>query len=177
MSRKIKRDSRCTCGNLARLRDDNSREAGRRDAINKARGFMRAPVAGIASRHGCGIRLIILIAPSTPFLYTRGKCLAFARLLARSLGCLLARALPSRALKFMPLAAICTYNQASERESSRRAIRACVYIYVRAATYEPVRINDHGVSIERSRYTRGARLYCAPRRGTTQRTFFREPRV
>lgn len=95
----------------------------RRDAINEAPGFMRAPGSCIASRRGRGIRLIILIAPSTPFLC--GKCLAFARSLARSF----ARALPSRALNFMPLAAICTYKQTSE--SSCGAIRASVCVRIR----------------------------------------------
>lgn len=55
-------------------------------AINEAPGFMRAPVAAIAARRGRGIRLIILIAPSTPFLCAHGKCVArtFAYTYARA---------------------------------------------------------------------------------------------
>ena len=101
-------------------------ERGAKPSVASARCNKRSPgiyVSGscIASRRGRGIRLIILIAPSTPFLC--GKCLAFARSLAR--------ALPSHALNFMPLAAICTYKQTSE--SSCGAIRAsvCVRTYKR----------------------------------------------
>lgn len=56
----------------------------------------------IAPRRGRGIRLIILIVPSTPFLCARQASTSSPPL---------ARALPSRArFNFMPLAAICTYN-------------------------------------------------------------------
>lgn len=104
------------------VRGDNSRGAVPASArCNKqGPGIYASAGSCIASRRGRGIRLIILIAPSTPFLC--GKCLALARSLARSL----ARALPSRALNFMPLAAICTYKQTSE--SSCGAIRASVCV-------------------------------------------------
>lgn len=89
------------------VRGDNSRGAVPASARCNKRGPGIYASAGscIASRRGRGIRLIILIAPSTPFLC--GKCLALARSLAR--------ALPSRALNFMPLAAICTYKQTRAR--------------------------------------------------------------
>lgn len=77
MSKEVKRPPTLNAARFARVRGDNSRGAEPASAINEASGFMRQRAGScIASRRGRGIRLIILIAPSTPFLC--GKCLAFS---------------------------------------------------------------------------------------------------
>jgi len=80
MPRKIKRFrdvrrgtfERCgaSCSSAAII---HAEAAARHDAINEGLGIYASAGSCIAARRGRGIRLIILIAPSTPFLCARAR--------------------------------------------------------------------------------------------------------